>query len=205
MKLSLFDFNNYKSFLNDLIDSYPKAGRGVRKALSQAIGCQIAYITHVLSGESHFSLEQAEAATRFFSLNKDETEFFILLVQSNRAGTANLKKFFEPMIEEKRQKNLLLKNRLKIKETLPEKDQSIYYSNWQYAATHMLLTLPDCNSPNRISEKLKVTPKRALEILEFLTAHSLFNNTAGLFYTFRFHRSISFARKLILQSIRFRY
>ena len=84
---SLLEYRNYKLLLNDLIDTYPASGRGVRRRLAEAIRCQVAYVSHVLSGNYHFSAEQTEAASGFFGFSKDESEYVVLLVAHNRAGT----------------------------------------------------------------------------------------------------------------------
>lgn len=183
MKKSIFEYHNYKKFIIDLIDNSPSEGRGRRKALAESIRCQVAHITHVLSGENHFSMEQAESAARYFALTKDETEYFLLLVQHNRAGTVELRKFMDGLLQELREKNSLLKGRLKIKDTLSREDQAIYYSSWYYAAVHMALTVPTFRSSEKIAEKLGLTAARVQEILEFLLQKGLAHKIANQYRT----------------------
>ena len=183
MKKSIYDYNSYKKFFNDLIETYPNGGRGQRKALAEGINCQVAYITHVLSGDNQFSLEQAEAAARYFSLTKEETEYLILIVQHNRAGTTELRQLFERLLREQREKHNLLKERLKIKETLSREDQVSYYSSWQYSAVHMALTVPKFRTVEKIAERLQLSPQRVLEILEFLTSRGLATKTLNQYQT----------------------
>lgn len=173
MKTSVFEYSNYKRYLNDLIEACPNGGRGQRKALAEHIGCQVAYVTHVLSGDNHFSMEQIEACGRYFSLAKKEMEFLFLLLQHNRAGTVDLKKFFSGLIHEQREKHSLLKDRLNIKNTLSREDQAVYYSSWQYAAVHMALTVPEYRSIESLSARFNITAARVLEVLEFLTKLNL--------------------------------
>ncbi|MNK88120.1 hypothetical protein D3C87_1080740 [compost metagenome] len=173
MKTTVFEYSSYKRFLNDLIDSYPNGGRGQRKALAETIGCQVAYVTHVLSGDNHFSMEQIEGCARHFSLAKTEVEFLFMLLQQNRAGTPELRKFFDVLIHERREKHSLLKERLNIKKTLSREDQATYYSSWQYAAVHMALTIPEYRTVEGLSERLNIAPPRLLEILEFLMSLNL--------------------------------
>lgn len=168
MKTAIFDYDDYKNLMNALIESKPQNGRGQRKLLAEAVHCQVAYITHVLSGDNHFSLEQAEAAGRFFNLTKEELEYLLVLVQYNRAGTPTLKRIFHSQLEERRKRNRLLKHRLKIKETLSAEDQAIYYSSWHFAAIHILLTLPDFDTTETIARKFSLSSERVLEVLEFL-------------------------------------
>lgn len=183
MKKSIFEYTSYKKFFNDLIESYPNGGRGQRKALAESINCQVAYITHVLSGDNQFSLEQAEAAARYFTLNKEETEFLMLLVQQNRAGTTELRQLFERLMREHREKHNLLKERLKIKETLSREDQATYYSSWQYSAVHIALTVPPLRTVESISQRLQLSQSRTAEILEFLTSRGLAQKNLSQYQT----------------------
>jgi len=169
----IYEYLDYKRYLNDLISSQPKGGRGLRKGLAEAIRCQVAYVSHVLAGSYHFSIEQAEAASRFFDLNVDDAEFFVLLVSENRAGTHELKAFFKKMLKQRSEKHSLLKTRVKIKETLGREDQSVYYSHAHYAAIHMALTVPRLRSKSALEKQFKLSSKKVQEVLEFLTSHGL--------------------------------
>ena len=90
-KLDLFEQTDYKAYLLALIATYPSKGRGIHRSMAEAIRCQVAYISHVLAGDYHFSIEQAEASARFFGLSRAESEFFVLLVSHNRSGTTELR------------------------------------------------------------------------------------------------------------------
>lgn len=183
MKATVFEYTHYKAFINDLINSYPAHGRGQRKALAEAIGCQVAYITHVLSGESHFSLEQTEAASRYFNLSQEETEYLILLVQFNRAGTPELKKFFERLLREQTLKFSKNSERLNIKEGLSYDKQTIYYSSWLYAAVHMAVTIPELQTLEALAMRFRLSTARTLEILEFLIECGMVFKEHNLYHT----------------------
>jgi uncharacterized protein (TIGR02147 family) len=170
---SVYEYTDYKRFLNEFIASQPNKGRGLRKNLAEAIRCQVAYVSHVLSGNYHFSIEQAEAASRFFDLSSDDAEYFVLLVSENRAGTHELKEFFKKLLKQRNEKNSLLKNRVKIKETLGREDQTTYYSHGHYAAIHMALTIPKLRTRSALEKQFKLSAKRVQEVLEFLTSRGL--------------------------------
>ncbi len=178
---SLFHYRDYRDFLTGQIGAMPNGGRGGRTALAKAINCQLPFVTHVLNGDNHLSLEQAEAAARFFSLNSNETEFFLLLVNYNRAGTLELKKVLENLLEERAKKNKLLKNELKIQDTLSAEDQLKYYSNWIYVAVHMALTIPSLQSQEAISKHFSLSKSVVAEILDFLTSRG-FASKQGIQY-----------------------
>lgn len=173
MKSNLYDYASYKKFLSDLIRTYPAEGRGQRKSLAEFIGCQVAYVTHVLSGDRDFSLEQAESAARYFALSRAETDYFMTLVQENRASTVELRKYFERQLREIRERNDRLDKKLNFKDVLPNEAKLIYYSSWLYSAIHMALTIPSLRTVPALSEKFSISAKQTLEILEFLCKYGL--------------------------------
>jgi uncharacterized protein (TIGR02147 family) len=169
----IFDFRDYKKYLNSRIEGLPKRGRGVRLQLATAANCQAAYVSHVLSGNNHFSLEQAEAVARYFALTPDETEYFFLLIQHARAGTHALRTTLAKAIDKRAEKFLNLKSRVKIRTSLNSEDQSRYYSAWHYSAVHMALTIPKLRRVDSLTAYLDLPPKRVHEILEFLLEKNL--------------------------------
>ena len=64
MDKNIFEFRNYKAYLDHLISSKPGKGRGMRSSIAKALHCQTSYISQVLNEEAHFSLEQGDALNR---------------------------------------------------------------------------------------------------------------------------------------------
>src|SRR4051812_4695342 len=113
MQRDVFQFDDYKAYLNERLDDPARGGgRGSRSRLSAAMGCQTAYTAQVLKGGAHLSLEQAEAANEFLGHSEEEGAFLLLLVQLARAGTLKLRQRFHREVEKTRRARLLLKNRL---------------------------------------------------------------------------------------------
>jgi len=170
MKNSIFDYQDYKTFLNDIMGLKP---RGHRSRLAEALRCHTAYITLVLSGNAHLSLEQAELANQFLGHSEEESHFFILLVQLGRAGTTSLQNYFQNQLKAVSNKRLELKNRLQFKKTLSAEDQSIYYSSWHYAAVHILLSIPALRTKDALAHYLRLPSKKIAEVLDFLVKAGL--------------------------------
>jgi uncharacterized protein (TIGR02147 family) len=177
---SIFLFKDYKKYLLDFLENQPQRGRGLRGKWAEAAGCQLAYVSHVLGGPPHFSLEQAESISRFVGHSQEETEYFLLLVEKARAGTASLKQFFQHLIEAKLEYYHNLRNRMKIQASLKLEDQAIYYSRWHYAAIHMILTIPEYQTAVAISEYFSMPLVKVKEYLSFLvTRHLAEEATSG--------------------------
>lgn len=179
--LVIYEYKNYKKFITEWMDQGANKGRGLRKQLAETVGCQTAYITHVLSGDYHFSLEQAEACARFMGLNESDTEFLLLLVMHQRAATKSLEKILAKQISQKREQQAILKNRVKIKEQLSLEDQAIYYSSWQYAAVHMALLNPALQSFDNLQKYFQFSTGALSSILEFLLRRGFIRQEKGLY------------------------
>lgn len=173
MKNSIFEYSNYKKYLVDLIDSYASGSRGLRKSLAEATGCQVSHITNVLSGEAHLSPEQAEGAARFFGLNLEETEFLLLTIQQNRAGTKSLQDFFKNILNDRRTKNLNFRRQIEMNDELKSQQENIYYSHWYYSAIHILLMIPEFQTREALVQKLNISIERVDSILTFLSEAGL--------------------------------
>lgn len=184
-KISVYDYKSFKKFLLDWIAQTPSNGRGQRKLMAQAMGCQTPFITQVLNGDYHFSMEQAEACTRWLGLSLAEAEFFVLLVQKERAGTRSLETFLDRQIQERRERATQLTNRLQISETLTESDQQQYYSSWQYSAVHMALLVPELRTLEDLHQYFALPLPRLMTILDFLTAKKLVKVRGGKYELLR--------------------
>ncbi|MGZ3693149.1 MAG: TIGR02147 family protein [Bdellovibrionota bacterium] len=170
---SIFQAKSYKDYLLEAIAASPNAGRGLRKQLATHIGCQVGYITQILRGDSHFSPEQGESAARFFHLTPKETEYFLLLIAQNRAGTSSLKSFYDDLLARQRKDSKLLKSRLAIEGPESKRYYETYYSSWHYASVHMALHVPSLRNPQAIGTYLGISPRRVSAVLAFLVEHQL--------------------------------
>jgi uncharacterized protein (TIGR02147 family) len=168
IKLSVFEFKDYKKFIIDWMTHSPNNGRGLRKQLAEAIYCQTAYITQVLSGDNHLSLEQAEATTRWMGLANADAEFFLLLVLFQRAGTKSLQKVLSKQITERRELQANLQKRIQIHDTLSQADQIKYYSSWQYAAIHIALLVPGLQTIEGLQNHFHLPLSQIRNVLDFL-------------------------------------
>ena len=109
--LSLFSFSDYKAFIRTWIEQLPKQGRGEFARISRVTGIHKTTLSQIIKGSKDLSLEQAIKVTRHLGLNRIETEYFILLVDRARAGSEELRRHFEGLIEERRQAHSQLVNR----------------------------------------------------------------------------------------------
>lgn len=167
-KLSLFDFKDYKQYLLWREQSWQ--GRAMRRELAAGTGCQPAYISQVLNGNNHLSLEQAEKANAVLGHIPLESHFFMLIVQMNRAGTSQLKTYFENQILKIKDERADLKNRIDVKEGINNEQQQTYYSNHLFALLHVALTVENFQTVQALAERFQIPREKVREVLEFLVS-----------------------------------
>lgn len=176
---SIFDFKDYKKFLHAYEESRKSFERGFRSKLAEHLGCQNGYVTQVLSGEAHFSLEQGMRLANFLGLNANDRKYLLLLIEYARAGTKELRDYFLGEITGYREKFMNIKERVGKSRTLSETEQSVYYSSWHYLAIHMLVTLPGYDDPKSIAEALRLPDATVSQALIFLTQTGILREEQG--------------------------
>jgi uncharacterized protein (TIGR02147 family) len=160
---SIFVFDDYRKVLKELM-----VGRGVQVRLAQHVGCQQSYLSRVLAGRAELSQEQALSITTFFGFDQLESEYFLVMVNLNRAGSAELRSYYKKKLDDIVDKKLLVRNRVKVADTLTPEQKSIYYSDWLYCAVHVLSAVERYRTVTEIAKRLGVVENRIMDVLQFL-------------------------------------
>jgi len=173
MAKDLYSFQSYKAYLLERISEKSAGGHGQRTKIATALNCHIAYVSLVLRGDAHFSLEQAAALNRYLSHNEEESDYFFSLVGYCRAGTDALRAYYQKKLNTARNNRLNLKERLNYRKSLDQHDEEIYFSSWIYVATHLLLSIPKFQSPEKIAKQLDVPHSTVLHVISFLVSRGM--------------------------------
>ncbi|OFZ56142.1 MAG: hypothetical protein A2328_01305, partial [Bdellovibrionales bacterium RIFOXYB2_FULL_36_6] len=159
----------------------PSYGRGTQRDIAQHLGCKTAYISQILKGYLDFTLEQGIKLNVFFKHTEEESHFFLLQVQYARAGSHELKLYFEKQMNTVIDHRRNLMKRLKVENTLNENFKHIYYSAWYYAAVHIMLTIPQLRSVHAISNALDLPRPLIIKVLDFLVSCKLAVEKKGVY------------------------
>jgi uncharacterized protein (TIGR02147 family) len=183
MIINIFNFDCYKTYLKEYIQTRPYAGRGLRSQMARHLDIHTAYMSQVINNHAHFTLEQGFKLAEFLALTQTETDFLILLIQKDRSGTKDLEDYFKKRIARSIEEQKSLKNRLEVETELSQEHRQVYYSCWHYIAIHAFLATKSYSSPDQISKKLHVPLSKVNEVIEFLVEIGLIkkeNNRYGL-------------------------
>jgi uncharacterized protein (TIGR02147 family) len=177
-QIDLYGFDNYKTFL---IKALPKSGehRGMRASLARKLGCQPSFISVVLNGPSHFSVEHALVIAEYLAMNGEETRFFLLLVQKERAGSEHYRRHILAEMNRIQKNREKVSERLKVKIELNQEAQATYYSSWLYAAIHVMTSVPALQTVEALSTHLHLSPALIKGFLESLETMGLVAHSGG--------------------------
>lgn len=166
--MSVFESADYKEFLRSWVDERPNGGRGEYRKMAAHLAVSTTLISQVVNGDKHFSLEAANDLCEHVGLTDKEADYFLLLVERDRAGTHAYRQRLNRRLETLKQTALKLSERLQKDRDLSDREAAVYYSNWTYTGvTH----LAACHSELEVSwiaERLKIPKSLAGKVMEFL-------------------------------------
>ncbi|MES2801732.1 MAG: TIGR02147 family protein [Bdellovibrionota bacterium] len=176
----VFKYTDYRQFLTEKLNEHG-AKSGAKSALATSVGCQPGFISHVISGKAHFSLEQAQRANAFFKHGEEESNYFILIVSYSKAGTNELKDYFLKQIEKILQKEISVEKSVSTNINSKAEFSSEYYSNIYYQIVHMMLTIKPLSAKS-IADELKQNIDFISSVCKKLQDFGLLESVRDLFY-----------------------
>jgi uncharacterized protein (TIGR02147 family) len=179
--MTIFQHSNYKKYLREYIEQLPRQGRGQINRLAEHLGVNSTLISQVLNGPKDFTLEQGILVTEYLGLPNLEAEYFLLLIQIERAGIAKLKDHFRAKAAAAKAASMEVKNRVSTDGVLSDQDRAVFYSSWIYSAVRLYCSLGEGKSFDEICQRFELDRTRALSILEFLLKANLCKHEGTLY------------------------
>ena len=106
--MNIFGFDNYKEFVRAKVKSMPRKGHGQYLKIAKLLGIHTTMVTHIFKGDSHLSIEQALKLAEHWGSSENETEYFVCLVQFERAANQKSRSYFSKHLEILKDKALRL-------------------------------------------------------------------------------------------------
>lgn len=171
--MQIYFCETYREWIKQWMKEQPKGGHGVSLRLAEAIGVSTVLISQILNGQREMQLEHAHSAAKFMHLNKKETEFFILLVCREKAGTKELADYWSEKIDAFRSSVTQIKDQVKTDIDLNETAKAQFYSHWLYSAVRLSTDIPELKTPAQIAKKLGTNIEQVTNIIGFLVENGL--------------------------------
>jgi len=131
----VYQYEGYRDFLIASLNA--ESDHGSRSRLARAAGCSPSWITRVLSGNVQLTPDQAFAMAQYFHLSERETDFFLLLVDKERAATLPLRKRIEKRCAELKLESEQISNSVRTDYSISEAHRVRYYTSWIYPTVHV--------------------------------------------------------------------
>jgi uncharacterized protein (TIGR02147 family) len=171
--MEIFETDSYKEFVRGWVAQQPKSGRGQLSKMAQHLGISPVIITQTFNGNRELNLEHAYELSDFLGLSEMERDYFLLLIQKERAGTHRLKSMFQQKIRDLQTKAGEVKSRLPKETVLKEEAKAVFYSSPYYSILRLMTAIESLQTPQALAEKTHLPPTRVREILGFLVENGL--------------------------------
>lgn len=173
----LFEYEDYKTYVNSWVESQERGGYGQYSRFAETLSITSVAVSQVFKGSRDLNLEQALKLANYFGLSEIESKYFLLLVEKARAGTKELKDFFNKQLLEIRAQSLSIKNLIKHSE-LTDEDKELFYSSWIYIAIWLAADISKFSSVSKLAQKFQVPEEKIHEITRFLVDRGLLQRSS---------------------------
>lgn len=170
--MNIFDYDHYKVCINEWIKSQPHNGHGQLRQIALHLNVNSVIMSQVFRGDRHLTLEQALSVSQYLGLTEMERDYFLVLVQIERAGTYELKNVLKEQLEKIKLSSQSLKNRIH-HQKFSEKEKATFYSQWYYSAIRLAVSIPKLNSISMLADHLRLDRILVSKVLEFLKFNKL--------------------------------
>ncbi len=171
--MTVFEALDYRTFIRDYSIQNKDGKRGFYNRMAKFLGTAPSLVTQVMKEQRDFTLDMTVQLIQFFGLSEPEGEHFVLLVQHAKAGTGEVKKYFEKKIAASKKKASDLSHRTGAQKVLTTPQRAIFYSDWYYSAIRLLTSLNSIHSPQDIARALELPIELVHNVLDFLLKNDL--------------------------------
>lgn len=166
MSAKVFGFKTYLPLLKAYLTGDGNRGRLSRAG--EALNVQRSYFSRVLSGELQLTPDHAFRLSEFLGFNESERDYFLALVETERASTPSYREFQKRRAELLRKKFESLDERTNRKALAAPQNDIEYFSAWYWSAIHFLTSTVDGQTVDALSQRLNLSPKVVREVLQGL-------------------------------------
>lgn len=183
----VFSFNSYKSVMSHLLLDPSRRGQLSRAA--EFLNCQRSYLSRVISDKEHLTPDQAFMLCQFWKFNSEEREYFIVLVNYERAGQLEYRHFLKSKISEMKKKHESIQERTQRQSFVDNNLELQYFSSWISCALQFLTMIPNLQTVEALAEHLSLKREVIKGYLQQLQQQDLveFKNNKWINKSTNFH------------------
>lgn len=171
--MTIFSVSDHREFVKSRVRSLGPSRRGEMSRIASAIGVHTTTLSQILSGKKEFSYEQTAKLCEYWGLTELESEYFLTLVEIERAGNAQLKAILHRRRKALKERSELITQRVQHDRKLTDQERNLFYSQWYFSAIRLLCDIPQYRNPDLISQRLQLPRSLVNQVLEFLISAGL--------------------------------
>ncbi|MGZ3695243.1 MAG: DUF4423 domain-containing protein [Bdellovibrionota bacterium] len=180
--MNIFEAKTTSAYVLARIKMLPHKGRGEASRIAKFLGISSTLISQILSGDRQLSPEQGELLVEYLSLRPLEADYFLFLLQHERAGTARLREYWRKKIEKIRNESKILVNRIDRQKVFSESEKAVFYSSPLYSAVRLYTSTRERGrSIEEVAERFSLSRSKVAKIMTFLVETGLVVEEKGYF------------------------
>jgi uncharacterized protein (TIGR02147 family) len=166
-EIDIFLCEDYRQYIRTRI-ARTEGSRGLQRQLAEAAKCQPSFLSQALAGSVHLTVDHAAGIADFWHFTRDESRYWLALVQEERASHSALKKSCKEQRMEIRDKQKDLAQRLNYPKLSSASEQARYYRSWLMPALHIAVSIPELRTPGSLAAHFQVAVTDVLQALSEL-------------------------------------
>lgn len=177
--IKAFEFDNYRKFMKKRLSEMPNRGYGQLSQLARHLNVHPTLVSQIMKGQKSLTTDQAALSAEFFGLSELETEYFVTLVQVERAGPPAAKSLALKLLRRLKEQSQQLSKRLSSEGRLSDEQRAVFYSDWTYSAVRQSVALPEIQTVEEIAAHLGLPLRKVQLVMDFLLKTGLCKSERG--------------------------
>jgi plasmid maintenance system antidote protein VapI len=170
----VFKHHKYQDILNTWVELKPGKGRGKFKEMAEFLRVSPVFVSQVVNGTRSLTEDQAYLLTGFLELTAQEAEYFILLVQKERASHHAYGKYIDSKISKITKEAQSTRARIKATDLeLSKENLAVYFTDPKYTVVHLGSTLKGVKNIDDLTKVLQMKRQDVIACMDFLISCNL--------------------------------
>lgn len=163
-----FEYAELRSYLRTQLSV-----RGEASRMARLLRVRPSFISQVLSGKNRLSGDQAVQISDHWGLRPEEKRLLLFWAERERASSKTLQTHYDHEIEKLRRNQNKIAKQIGVAPLISNEQTSLYYSSYLYALAHVLISIPEFQSPAALAARLGLSIGRTRQILTELESAGL--------------------------------
>lgn len=171
----VFEFIAYKDVMAAYLTGVGHRGQMTKAAA--ALNCQRSYLSRVITENLHLTPEHAFNLAEFLNFTELEREYFIALVERDRAAGPRYSEHWKRKITELKRRNESVQERANRQSVSLDSSKTVYFTSWTWTAIHFLTAVNNGQTARAIAGRLNLADDFVRAQLKQMSEQGLVENS----------------------------